>query len=95
MKHIFLFTLLIFLAACSSTPKTAKVGSVEVKYARHFRVEQKADYVVLQILQPETGEVERTYALYKKENEHKVPADLDKIEVPVKNMAVLSTTHIG
>jgi iron complex transport system substrate-binding protein len=95
MKHLFLFALLLILTACNSASKTAKIGSVEVKYARHFSIEQKADYAVLQILQPETGEVERTYALAKKENMGKVPADMDKIEIPVKNMAVLSTTHIG
>jgi iron complex transport system substrate-binding protein len=31
----------------------------------------------------------------RKENASKAPAGIDKIEVPVKNMAVLSTTHIG
>jgi iron complex transport system substrate-binding protein len=97
MRILFPLCLLLVLAACSGGSKktTETTGSIEVKYARHFLLAQKDGYVELKILQPETGDVERTFALVKAENKSKVPADADAIEVPVKNTAVLSTTHIG
>lgn len=97
MKLFLPCILFVILAACSGgTKATAETkGSVEVRYARHFRLAQKDGYVELKVLQPETGEVERTFALVKAENKAKVPAGADPIEVPLKNAAVLSTTHIG
>lgn len=96
MKYLALLWLIVGITACSTQPaSTASTKSIGVRYAKHFRIEPHAGYVVLQILQPETGKVEHSYALVKKESAVGVPADLDRIEVPVKNMAVLSTTNIG
>lgn len=97
MKVVGVLLLCFFLVKCTRlSEKEAQIGEgVEVSYAKHFKLAQREHYVVLSIMQPETGKVEREYALVKKADKSYVPAGMDQIEVPVKRMAVLSTTHIG
>src|SRR3989338_6610876 len=87
----------VFLVKCTRlSEKKAQIGkAVDVSYAKHFKIVQHEHYAVLSIMQPETGKVEREYALVKKADKSFAPAGMDQIEVPVKRMAVLSTTHIG
>ncbi|HLP56319.1 MAG TPA: ABC transporter substrate-binding protein [Fluviicola sp.] len=97
MKIVGLLLLCFFLLKCTqpSEKGTQIGGEVEVSYAKHFKIKQHEHYVILSIMQPETGKVEHEYALVKKADKAFVPEDMDQIEVPVKRMAALSTTHIG
>lgn len=92
------FILVLILVACSSNPTAVhptKKNSIEVSYANHFDIIEHADYTEIQILQPESGKIDCSFALVKRNSTAKIPIGLTKIEVPVKRMAVLSTTHIG
>lgn len=96
MKQLFLFLgLFLFLAAC--TEKTSEYTSrkATTDYAKNFRIIPHDDYTELQLLKPETGEVEHSIALVKKTTKSELPPSMMRVEVPVKNMAVLSVTHIG
>lgn len=96
MRYFALLWLILGVTACSTPPgSTGQTHSIGVRYAKHFRIEPHEGYAVLQILQPETGDVEHTYALVKDADRAKVPVAMERIAVPVKNMAVLSTTMIG
>lgn len=92
-----LCVLLLLFSACTANQQDKKenLGSIEVKYAKHFELKQHDGYVELCILQPETGKMEYCYALGKSADKPVIPAGMEFIEIPVKNMAVLSTTHIG
>lgn len=88
--------LLVLLTGCAENPSDfEKSEPVNVRYARHFSLEKRAHYVRLKILQPDTGKAEAVYALVKPEERKFVPRDMKIIEIPVKNMTVLSSTHIG
>lgn len=97
MRVVGLLLACFFLLKCAQPSENNQQidTGVEVNYAKHFKLSQHEHYVVLSILQPETGKVEREYALVKKAEKSYAPAGMDQIEVPVKRMAVLSTTHIG
>ena len=64
-------------------------------FARHFSIDSTGNYQTLTIFSPKSGEVEKKYALIKRGTTVDLPNDVQKIEVPVKNMAALSTTFIG
>ena len=97
MKNtLVLFSLLIFLFSC--TTKKSENDDFEVKgfhYARLVSIEQKLGYKQLIIRNPKTLKVETTYALIPRNSKMKRPENLKIIEVPVRNMAALSTSFIG
>jgi len=97
MKYCGVVCVLLLLFSCTNEQQNKKdnIGAIEVKYAKHFELKQRDGYVELCILQPETGKMEYCYALGKSSDNPVIPAGMDFIEIPVKNMAVLSTTHIG
>ncbi|MES2557197.1 MAG: ABC transporter substrate-binding protein [Bacteroidota bacterium] len=97
MRIVGLLLLCFFLVKCAQPSGNNEQidKTVEVSYAKHFKIAQHEHYAVLSIMQPETGKVEREYALVKKTDKQFAPTGMDQIEVPVKRMAVLSTTHIG
>lgn len=88
--------LLVLVTGCvGESSDSEKSEPVNVRYAHHFSLEKRAHYIRLKILQPDTGKTEAVYALVKKEERKFVPNNLKIIEIPVKNMTVLSSTHIG
>lgn len=93
---VLIVCLLQLTVACTGKEQVSgpSVGT-EVRYAKHFRIVQREGYVELVILQPETGKTEKRFALVKNGAEIQTEADVKRIDVPVKSMAVLSTTHIG
>ncbi len=96
MKHLLLFLgISTFLFSCTTKKTEQQQHQKTTKYACNFRLIQHDDYIKLQLLKPETGEIDQTYALVKKTTKTELPSSMARIEVPVKNMAVLSTTHIG
>lgn len=85
---IFLF----YLAACHSG--TGEKNASTMHYSRCFRLEKKDGYQLLSLINPETGSVEKQYALVKKRGAQ-IPASCERINVPVKRIIALSATHIG
>ncbi|MCC6700020.1 MAG: ABC transporter substrate-binding protein [Fluviicola sp.] len=69
--------------------------SSEIKFAKHFNLINRKDYKELQIISPKTNQIEHRYALVKKGVKLNLPETTEQIEIPVKNMAALSTTFIG
>lgn len=89
--------LLLTLAACSQAQKTDEKAAAgeKISYAKHFRIISHADYKELQVLNPETGKIEKRYGLVKRDKQVSLPGDLTKIEIPLKSVVALSGTHIG
>ena len=93
MRLLLLFFVGSWLAACSGTP--VKGTAARANYAKHFRIVLHDDYTEIQLMKPENGTMEKAFALVKRGKKVSIPASMTQIEVPVKNMAALSTTHIG
>jgi iron complex transport system substrate-binding protein len=96
-KHIFYSIIFIsILFGCSNNTKKKKpVNSNSiVKYAENFSISISENYIDFQILNPETNEVEKKYALVKNDT-IKVPEGYTPILVPIKSVIALSSTHIG
>lgn len=98
MKLWIITTFLLALTACGNAPETKQqqhAVSEAVRYAKHFRIFQRDHYQELQILNPEKGSVEKTYALVKRNEQAAVPAGMTAVEVPLRSIVALSGTHIG
>ena len=67
----------------------------EIRFAKNFTLRPKSNYLELQILDPEKGKVERTYALISKGQSPRLAKDIQVISVPVKGLVALSATPIG
>ena len=67
----------------------------EIRFAKNFTLRPKSNYLELQILDPEKGTVERTYALISKGQSPRLAKDIQMISVPVKGVVALSATPIG
>ncbi len=67
----------------------------EIRFAKNFTLRPKSNYLELQILDPEKGTVERTYALISKGQSPRLAKDIQVISVPVKGVVALSATPIG
>lgn len=97
MKNTLLIaSLFIFLFSC--TTKQRETDDFKVKgfqYARLVSIEQKLGYKELIIKNPKTLKVESRYALFPRNSKMKRPENAKIIEVPVQNMAALSTSFIG
>lgn len=93
MRLLLIFFSGILLSGCSGNQ--VEGAAAASTYARHFRIVKHAEFTEIQLLKPETGAVEKAYALVKRGKNISVPLTMTAIEVPVKSMAVLSTTHIG
>lgn len=97
MKHTLLIGLLfLFLFSCT-TKKTGSDGGTVTgfRYARLVSLEQRTGYKELIVKNPKTLKVESRYALLPRNSKMKRPDKLPVIEVPVRNMAALSTSFIG
>ena len=97
MRLTVLALAMVLLSACGGRRENNGKSSAtdNIRYARHFQIIEHDGYTELRLMQPETGELETAFALVKDQHQAGVPANLVPIQVPVKNMAVLSTTHIG
>lgn len=95
------YTLLFFfgcLIGWSCTTKKSEVqlpSTDEVKFARLFYLEKKNNYQELIIRNPKTLKDESKYILADSAVRLKIPPGYKRIDVPVKNMAVLSTSFVG
>ena len=67
----------------------------EIRYAKNFTLRPKSNYLELQMLDPEKGTVERTYALISKGQSPRLAKDIQVISVPVKGVVALSASPIG
>jgi len=103
-KQLFTSFLLIFLLfSCKEKAKKQPSSntiakSVEIKYAKLFSVEQTQNYKKITIKNPwDATEEYATYYLIPKDKKrpNNIPKDGQIIRTPIKNIAVLSTPHIG
>lgn len=67
----------------------------KIRFAKNFTLRPKSNYLELQILDPEKGTVERTYALISAGQTPRLSTDIQVISVPVKGVVALSATPIG
>lgn len=94
MKFFNLFLFLPLLISCKPLVKkelTIEEGSV--RYATNFKIEKKGNFTFLKIINPETNEIEIKYFLKKRGQKER--EGIQTIEVPIKSIAALSSTHIG
>lgn len=103
-KIVFILSFIVFFTACknqsdsSEAPKveTQKNKMVEIKYAKGFEIEDLGNIKVITLKNPWPGTDKRfKYALVEKNTSLENPENYDAIvEIPVKQLAVTSTTHI-
>ena len=91
-RALAIIVLLFYLTGCRSGGADKYASTMH--YARCFRLEKKAGYQLLSLINPETGSVEKQYALVKKRGAQ-IPASCERIDVPVRRVIALSATHIG
>lgn len=92
MKVLFLvFLSLVVLQSCEeSKPDTKLDGKNKVRYAKNLRITEQKLTTKIEILSPETGKVEQTMQVSKE-----IVQTTHFKKVPVKRLAVLSSTHVG
>lgn len=99
MKQLFLIvSLFVFLFSCTSKKPEADSGAAErtgFRYAKLVSIEQHLGYKELIIRNPKTLKTESKYVLFPRNSKMKRPQGAAIIEVPVRNMAALSTSFIG
>lgn len=99
MKKLFYIFVIIFFGACGSKTKRGEkfqfnVGKMEVEYAKGFDLFYEENYKTLVVYNPwNKGEVLQTYFLVSCDTIH-TPVFGQKVVVPVKNIAISSSTHI-
>lgn len=100
MKRLLSLTLLILLlTGCHRRPDAAKNKANETKvslsYAKGFDIAHTETYTAVTVYNPwKSGEIYDKYYLVKKQ-EINVPADGQKIVVPLKTLMANSATHLG
>lgn len=87
----------ILLVSCHSSDKGSTSASKESgnKYAELFSLVQRDHFVELNILSPTDRSLVKKYILVRKEFRSEITSADPIIEIPVKNIACLSATHIG
>jgi len=99
MKNTFLiFSLFILLFSCKDAESDSNSHQDAVQgfqYARLVSIEQKVGYKELIVKNPKTLKVESKYALFPRDSKMKRPLGVKIIEVPVQDMAALSTSFVG
>lgn len=97
LSNLYIFVCIALLSACSSSSnQTEKVNKEnQIECAKRFQLIQKEGYKELNVISPQTGKIETSYALVPRAHPVNVASKYTKIEVPVKNMVALSSTFIG
>lgn len=94
--RVVIFSFLVLLTACVQQKKnTESTKRGLIKYAKQFNIIQRSSYVELQLLDPNSGKLAQRYALIQSGSKPRLGAGIEPLHVPVKNMAALSTTHLG
>lgn len=104
MRHLFYLILStsLCLASCkdnkskSANHKTTEGDTLTVDYATGFSVIDHDSYKILNVENP-YPDADKTYSYVLVQGDAKLPEDLDyddKIQIPVENIVVTSTTHI-
>lgn len=96
--YLGLLLLFVGLFACSvKENNNVKKSFIQagVHFAKNFKLIPKSNYLELQILDPEKGTVERTYALISDGQSPRLTKDIQTITLPVKGFVTLSATPIG
>jgi iron complex transport system substrate-binding protein len=97
MKNTLVF-FSIFILLFSCTTRKSEDADFKVKgfqYARLVSIEQKLGYKELIIKNPKTLKAETKYVLFPRDSKMKRPKGAKIIEVPVQNIAALSTSFVG
>lgn len=97
MKNsLLILSFFILLFSCSTKkPEADRNPGNGFQYARLVSIEQKLGYKELIIKNPKSLKVENRYALFPRNSKMKRPKGAKIIEVPVQNMAALSTSFVG
>lgn len=94
---LYIFSLLV-LFSCSgknNKPVDNAIASVKLSYAELFSINNDADYKTVTVYNPwKPGEVYSRYYLVK-DKSTPVPADGDKIIIPLKTLMTNSATHLS
>ncbi|AEA44502.1 ABC transporter substrate-binding protein [Fluviicola taffensis] len=97
MKNtLFLFSLVVLLFSCTTKKSENNPDDVNgFQYARLVSIDQKLGYKELSVKNPKSLKIENRYALIPRNSKMKRPENIKIIEVPVQNMAALSTSFVG
>ena len=89
MKQLIIFINLFILFACAQNQPVKhneNVSSDLIRYAQNFKLIKQSGFVELQIVNPETGIIERDFALIRRNSKIKITSKFERIEVPLKSI---------
>ncbi len=89
---------LIVFFSCNQQIETKHINALKfekVVHAQNFKLIQHHNFIELQIIDPEKGHIERSFALVRKGVALSTDFNMERIEVPVKGLVCLSATHVG
>ncbi|MFN5415656.1 MAG: ABC transporter substrate-binding protein [Flavobacteriia bacterium] len=94
---IFGFCLIILLVACQNSQEKIEDTKIEYssKYAKYFNIIDHKIFVELQIINPDSKQIEKKYALLKNGVQVKLSGDYIPIQVPIQSIITLNGTDIG
>ncbi len=106
-RLIYLFIIVLLFFSCSNNNSNVKfetdnndtlLGRTKIKYAKGFEIENYKNYKILIVKNPWQGAEDIEYKYVLRDKTSKIPNSLKKlpvIDVPVKRIICLSTTHIA
>jgi iron complex transport system substrate-binding protein len=97
MKIILPITVVLMglFQGCNQRQNQTIEGVKLIRFAQHFQLIQQKGFKELIVFSPRNHAVEARFALIPRGKKIKIHPALIPVEVPVRNMAVLSTTFVG
>lgn len=94
-KIILLIAILGLVLSCNTPKSDEKIKTHKLKYAELLAINETDSITTVIITNPETNLQEGKFALFHKGYQGGFPVGFERIQIPVKRMAALSTTYIG
>ncbi len=95
---LFVFLCFAVLFSCKHQTEIKQITTLKfnkVVNAQNFKLIQHPNFIELQIIDPEKGHVERSFALIREGVDLGTKIEMEHIEVPVKGLVCLSATQVG
>lgn len=97
MKFYYIYLIFVlFVTSCSNRePKTNLIkDNSSLKYAKNFTIIKSKNQTFIHLINPENQSIEKKYILIKSKNKT-IPKGYTPIQIPIKSIIALSSTHIG
>ena len=94
-KFIVLLSLLGILFSCTEKTVATSNTNDQLKYAKLLLIAHSDSLTRIEIRNPQSNKIEAKFVLHRKNYNGKLPDGYQAIEIPVKQIAVFSSSYIG